>query len=140
MKHILLTFALGQEWRWKTLFMIFHSPSTLSNESKSVYLWPVQLLHSSRAIAIVSNISMPTTRITNSFAGPFWSFQSKSPWIGQRTIHPRHSRKLSHLHEMPVSYLLLDLILHHQCRAGWSSWSLRDPQFFICCDSDILAA
>ena len=34
---------LPQGCRWKTLFMIFHSPSTFSNVNKSVYRLPFQL-------------------------------------------------------------------------------------------------
>jgi len=71
--------------RWKTLFMIFHSPSTLSSVNRLVNRWPVQLSSSNRTVAIVSMMSMLAIRAWSPVAGPFWLFQSKSFWIGMAT-------------------------------------------------------
>ena len=60
--HVPLALKVGYGNKWNTLLMIFHSPSTLSSVNKSVYLCPVQLSISSRAVATEFAISMLAMR------------------------------------------------------------------------------
>jgi 4-carboxymuconolactone decarboxylase len=60
--HVPLALKVRYGNKWNTLLMIFHSPSTLSSVNKSVYLCPVQLSISSRAVATEFAISMLAMR------------------------------------------------------------------------------
>src|SRR5690554_2084596 len=73
---LVVSWLQSQACKWKTLFMIFHSPFIFNRLKQSVNRWPVQLSISKRAVATVPTISILVMRYMRSLAGPFWSFQS----------------------------------------------------------------